>query len=221
MIDLLLERRKRVQEELAGTQLVSRAMRGEMDRDVYIRYLANARYYAQFSPVLMALGASRLSASHPELSRYLLKHAADEQGHDAWALEDLRELGVEASEALATRPVPACSALVGYVHFLAGHANPVALFGWMYVLEAVGDDLGAKIGERLLASLGESRSAVRFVVGHGVADVAHTEEITDQIRRSVLSPEDRRDLLEAADVVADLYHRMFREIGGEQAAWPG
>lgn len=215
----LMEVRQYVNDELNSTWMVRELLARRFELDAYRRYLVNVRYYAQFSPVLMALGASRCVSTHPELAGYLLQHAGEEQGHDAWALRDLRELGVEEAEALATRPVPACSALVGYTHFLAGHANPVALFGWMYVLEAVGNDLGTLAGTQLAEALGDRSSAVRFVAGHGLADVDHTAEITTQIERHVTDPGDHAEVVYAAHVVADLYLRMFREIGGETATW--
>jgi heme oxygenase len=170
----------------------------------------------------MALGASRCTVTHPKLAAYLLHHASDEQGHDAWALADLADLGVPEAEALALRPVPACAAMVGYVHFLAGHANPVGLFGWMYVLEAVGNDLGTIVGKQLASGIGGGgggKGPVRFVAGHGVADKDHTAELAEQISAHVTTPSDRADVAEAATVVADLYLRMFREIGGEEARW--
>jgi heme oxygenase len=219
----LLAIRKRVYDELCATRIVRGVLDGKPDLAAYKRYLANAHWYAQFSPVVMALGASRCSASHPALSAYLLHHAADEQGHDAWALADLADLGVPRDEALALRPVPACAAMVGYVHFLAGHANPVALFGWMYVLEAVGNDLGTIVGKQLASGIGGGggggKGPVRFVAGHGIADTDHTAELAEQIAAHVKTPADRADVVEAATVVADLYLRMFREIGGEEARW--
>jgi heme oxygenase len=215
----LLSIRRRMNDELRTTRIVRELLADRFELEPYLRYLVNARYYAQFSPVIMALGASRSTATHPELARYLLHHAGEEQGHDAWALQDLDDLGVGEMEALTARPVPACAGLVGYTHFLAGHANPVALFGWMYVLEAVGSDLGTIAGRQLVAALGDKASAVRFVAGHGVADADHATELADQIERYVTAAADRADVVYAAEVVADLFLRMYREIGGETARW--
>ena len=159
-------------------------------------------------------------ASHSELARYLLHHAEEEQGHDAWALEDLADLGVSADAALAMDPVPSCRALVGYVHFLAGDTNPIGLFGWMYVLEAVGKDLGTIVGQALRDAMPHgSEGAVRFVARHGEADADHAEDLARQIEAHVERPEDHKAILDAGEVVAGLYLRMFRELGGEQPRW--
>jgi pyrroloquinoline quinone (PQQ) biosynthesis protein C len=218
-MERILAIRKRVYEELGTTRIIRMALDDALDLDAYRRYLANARYYAQFSPVVMALGGSRCIREHPELGRYLIHHAEEEAGHDRWALQDLNDLGVGEAQALAMEPVNACRALVGYVHFLAGHANPIGLFGWMYVLEAVGEDLGTIAGQKLLAQLGDAGSAIRFVAGHGEADAEHTPEIAAQIESHVREADDLSAVAEAASVVKDLYLRMFREIGGESEQW--
>ncbi|MBW2421770.1 MAG: iron-containing redox enzyme family protein [Deltaproteobacteria bacterium] len=218
-MERILAIRKRVYEELGTTRIIRMTLDDALDLDVYRRYLANARYYAQFSPVVMALGGSRCIREHPELGLYLIHHAEEEAGHDRWALEDLRDLGVGEAEALAMEPVNACRALVGYVHFLAGHANSIGLFGWMYILEAVGEDFGSIAGQRLLDQLGDAASAVRFVAGHGEADAEHTPEIAAKIESHVRDADDLSAVAEAASVVKDLYLRMFREIGGESQQW--
>lgn len=211
--------RKQVYEGLRSVRIVKGVLEGSPDLDAYKRYLLNARWYAQFSPVVMSLGGSRCVNSHPELARYLLHHAAEEQGHDGWALADLADLGVDEATALAARPVNACAALVGYVHYLAAFGNPIALYGWMYILEAVGKDLGSIVGDALSSGLDTGGRAVRFVAGHGVADADHAEELAEQISEHVKEAEDRAAVDEAARVVADLYLRMFREIGGETPEW--
>jgi pyrroloquinoline quinone (PQQ) biosynthesis protein C len=216
-MDHLLAVRKRVRAGLEGTAIVRSALSGTVDRRLYARYLTNAFHYAGHSPKVMAVAASRCMDDHPDLAAYLLHHADEERGHDRWALSDLQALGVDEATVRATAPVVSCSALVGYVHYVARVANPVGLFGWMYVLEAVGEDLGTPLARRLQEAM-PGPGGHRFVAGHGLADVGHTQELTEQISTHVQRPEDVRDVDRVADVVADLYVRMFREIGEEAAA---
>jgi pyrroloquinoline quinone (PQQ) biosynthesis protein C len=210
--------RAHVGDDLRATHVLSELAAGRLDLDQYRTYLCNAWHYAQHSSEFMATGAARCVRTHPELSRYLLEHAGEEMGHDAWAEADLADLGVDAAALRASRPLPACASLIGYVHWLATAANPVSLFGWMYVLEAVGDDLGKVAAQGLTAEL-PIGSAVRFVAGHAMSDVGHTADIAAQIEAHLTDPGDRADVEAAAVVVADLYTRMFREIGGERASW--
>jgi pyrroloquinoline quinone (PQQ) biosynthesis protein C len=208
--------RERVRRGLQQTALVRDALAGSFDGTRYARYLTNAFHYAGHSPKVMAIAAARCMDTHPELAAYLLHHADEERGHDQWALADLQDLGVDEALVRAAAPVPSCSAMIGFVHYVAGVANPVGLFGWMYVLEAVGEDLGTALGEKLKSAAGGLRH--RFVAGHGIADVGHTHEITEQIEKHVRSEGDRRDVDRVADVVAELYVRMFHEIDGAKPA---
>ena len=149
-MDGLTTIRKQVDTELRETRIVSLLLSGtdpDTFLDLYATYLVNAGWYARFSPELMAAGGGRLINANRPLGAYLLHHADEEAGHDQWARDDLDDLGVGAGAIDDRDQVPACQALVGYVHYLAHHANPVGLFGWMYVLEAVGDDLGAAAAE--------------------------------------------------------------------------
>jgi pyrroloquinoline quinone (PQQ) biosynthesis protein C len=212
--------RGRVLAELNDIRALKALFSGKPDLAAYSRYLVNAYHYAQYSPKVMAMAAARTTDTHPELSRYLLHHADEEQGHHKWALEDLSDLGVAETEARAARPVPACAAMIGYVHYVAAYANPVGLFGWMYILEAVGNDLGATAAKHLKASLGPKASdrGLRFVGRHAMSDTDHTKDLTEQIVKHVRG-DDMADVCHVADVIADLYVRMFREIGGERPEW--
>lgn len=212
--------RQRVLAELNDVRAIKALFSGKPDLAAYARYLVNAYHYAQYSPKVMALAAARTTDSHPELSRYLLHHADEEQGHHKWALADLLDLGVSETEARATRPVPACAAMIGYVHYVAAYTNPIGLFGWMYVLEAVGNDLGATAAKQLKAALGPKASdrGLRFVSRHGVSDADHTKDLSEQIEAHVRG-DDMADVCHVADVAADLYARIFREIGGERPEW--
>ena len=205
--------------ELGSCRIVSDALAGQSASADYIAYLTNVYHYARFSPVIMAAAASRACTTHEKLATYLLHHAAEEQGHEQWALEDLAKLGVPAAAVARCRPVPACAAMVGYVHNLATTANPVAIMGWMYILEAVGADIGTTAGEQLGAAHSQAAAPTRFVAGHGEADTDHTVEITAQIEAHIQTSIDRADVCETARVVSYLYTTMFRQIGDEQVQW--
>jgi thiaminase len=219
MNDELEVLRTKIRAELMATKVVQSLFNGAFDADAYARYLRNVYAYAQHSPKVMALAAARCSGTHPELAAYLLQHAREEMGHDRWALDDLRDLGISEDEVWLTPPVPACETMISHMYYTAEHANPIGLFGWMYILEVVGSDLGGAVAAQLERATAASANQHRFVARHGVTDVDHTEELTEQIVRYVQSPEDQMAVTRVAEVTTDLYARMFREIGGEQPTW--
>lgn len=209
----LLHVRRRVLEGITAVDGVQQALAGRLDRALYVAYLTNVYHYARHSATVIALAGARTVGRHPELARYLIHHADEELGHDQWALDDLAALGVAASTVRASRPVPACAAMIGYEYYIAGHANPVGLFGWLYTLEAMGDDLGSRIADAIRPQLaGTDGRGLKFLAGHGVADHDHTADLTRMISTHVTDPADRADVEHVADVVGDLYVGLFRQI---------
>jgi hypothetical protein len=76
----------------------------------------------------------------------------------------------------------------------------------------MGDDLGGEVARRLDRGLGLSGKALRVLAGHGTADHDHTADLTHQIAHNVCDAADRADIHHVADVVADLYVRIFEEV---------
>jgi pyrroloquinoline quinone (PQQ) biosynthesis protein C len=217
-MEYLLTVRQRVLRELTGNRSIQGVLAGKPDLALYGRYLANVFHYACHSAEVIALAGARCTRSHPEASRYLMHHAEEEMGHELWALEDLAVLGIEAADVRAARPVPACAAMIAFEYYIAGRTNPVGLFGWLYVLEAMGDDLGKRVAAGLQGALGGTQRGIKFVAGHGVADHDHTADLTQVISRHITAPEDVADVNHVADVTADLYMRMFEQIGTQALA---
>jgi len=205
--------RQTVLDELQQTHIVREVLEGRPNPALYARYLTNVWHYARHSARVIGMAGARCVPSHPKLADYLLHHAREELGHEEWALDDLRATGFDPDRIHHTRPVPSCSAMIGVEYYTAAHANPVGLFGWLYVLEAIGDDLGHVVGDRIAEGL-ELAQGVKFLKGHGEADAEHTRDLIEQISNNV-DAADRPDVHHVADVIGDLYVRMFREIGEE------
>ena len=217
-MDHLVSVRERTLRKLISMPAIERVLAGKPDIALYGRYLTNVYHYACHSAEVIALAGSRCTRTHPEASGYLLHHAEEEMGHELWALDDLKALGADETAVLASKPVPACAAMIGFEYYVAGRANPVGLFGWLYVLEAMGDDLGKRVASALQRALGGSGRGIKFVAGHGVADHDHTADLTRVISQHIKAPQDIADVNHVADVSADLYVRIFDQIGRDAAA---
>ena len=211
--------RASVVKELTETRVARQLFDGTLARETYAEYLINVHYYALFSPRLMAAAAARCTTDNEPLSLYLLHHSEEEMGHERWAYDDLRVLGLDDEAIRAGRPTPSCLALVGLTHYVAYHDNPMGLFGWMYVLEGVGSDLGPSVGDELRKVFGLQDGGVKFVEGHGINDADHAADLEEQIAAHVTRPEDAEAVERVGEAVGDLYVRMFREIGREVEHW--
>lgn len=70
------------------------------------------------------------------LGDYYLEHAVEEDGHGEWALADLGSLGVARERVLERLPYPSVAALVGSQYYWMKHVHPIALLGFIAVLES-------------------------------------------------------------------------------------
>jgi pyrroloquinoline quinone (PQQ) biosynthesis protein C len=206
-------------DRLQQSRVLQRLLNGEVDRSAYAAYLINVYHYAQHSPQVIALAASRAVKSHPALATYLMHHATEEVGHEQWAYSDLKQLGLTDDQIRSSRPGTACTSMVGMEYFVAGHWNPVALFGWLFVLEAFGDDVGHFVAERLNSSLKVEGGATHFLNGHGAADHDHIRDITHTVESHMQDPMDLADMVHIAKVSRDLYIGILEESLAEARSW--
>jgi hypothetical protein len=143
-----------VTERLMSTKIVQALMRGEMSLAQYRAYMEDVYCYALHSSQVIGLAACRLALSHPPLSHYLFRHAAEELGHDKWAAADLKDLGLSDAEIATLMPSSPCLRMIALEYFYAAQANPVGLFGWMFVLESLGGRVGGSMAQAIDRSLG-------------------------------------------------------------------
>lgn len=110
-------------------------------RDFFPEFLIATHQYVRASVPLLETAAetcAALAGSDPiaaRLASYYSAHAAEERGHDQWLLEDLGHMGVAAGDVLRQVPPASVAALAGAQYFWIRHAHPVALLGYMTVLE--------------------------------------------------------------------------------------
>jgi hypothetical protein len=196
------------QETLHGvksTPLAIALLGGTLPASGYIRYLTDVYYYAKHSSQVIALAGARSLAANRPLGEYLFKHAAEEVGHEDWAREDLVKLGLPVASLNAGRPSSPCALMIALEYYWATVANPVGLFGWMYVLEALGDDLGHAVAGAISKS-----DATKFVGMHGDADHHHIQDIEAVLETAVPDARDAADILYVAGLSARLYSEIVQ-----------
>lgn len=109
------------------------------------------------------------------LAAYLEHHIPEETGHDDWMREDLEVLGVP-GEALDAEPPPILAAsLVGaQVHWIR-HGHPVAVLGYLAVLE--GNPPDPALFESAARRTGLPLAAFRTYIAHARLDPGHRDEL--------------------------------------------
>jgi hypothetical protein len=200
---------------------VTRALlAGTPSRDDCVEFLSQTYWYTRESPLLLREAAARLREAgvYPQLAAYYEQKATEETGHEAWTLSDLRSLGAPADPAVLPAPSPAVTTYLRFHHRLIRAGEPLGMFGASWLLESLGAGAAAVV-ERLRArsDIPGIAGALRFLAGHGAADVGHLDELAERLA-CVEDPEHQRTIILSAQVTAALYPRFFRAARAEAPA---
>jgi hypothetical protein len=141
-------------------------------RPRYQRYLRVMHGVLRASVPLMERAAARSAPG--SLRDYFRRHIEEEREHDEWLIEDLAVLGCPRS-VVDEVPPPVVARLVGAQYYWIEHHHPVALLGYIAVLEGNAPDPG--LCARLVTHAGLPPAALRTVREHAALDTGHTEEV--------------------------------------------
>src|ERR1700683_976130 len=109
------------------------------------------------------------------IAEYYGMHALEEAEHDDWLLDDLAALGQSRAETLSRQPSPVIASLVGAQYYWALHVHPVALFGYLAVLE--GNPSTEEQLEEIRVRAGLQEVGMRTMVKHARLDPHHRDEM--------------------------------------------
>ncbi|GGY95915.1 hypothetical protein GCM10010327_27960 [Streptomyces nitrosporeus] len=212
-------------------RLLDGGLRGAMDRlwrpeDLlprYRTYLCAMHAVVRASVPLMLRARERAllleSCGDPvagPLAGYLAEHIREEEGHDAWLLEDLAAAGAAGEDALLPMPPPAVAALAGPQYYWIEHHHPVALLGYIAVLEGYAPAPG--LTSRITAATGLPETALRTVREHAVLDTGHLDELYTLLDRLPLTRAQEADVTVSAMHSLDALTRLFVRLGRPVAA---
>lgn len=196
----------------AGQDLIDHPRIG----DLYPEYLFATHCIIRASVPLMEAALERAGStagSDPVaagLAEYLRRHIPEEMEHDEWLLDDLEVLGVARSTVLARPPSPTVAGLVGAQYYWIFHYHPVALLGYVALLE--GNPPSLALIEDLIARTGYSRGAFRTLIAHAELDPHHIDELNETLDNLPLTPEQTTVLGLSAMYSAHMLSRVIDEI---------
>jgi hypothetical protein len=167
-------------------------------RRLYAGVLFNIHGMARASVPLMQTAIDCLECRSPDdpliepLIAYFEAQIPLETGHDDWLLDDLEALGEARGSVLARMPSPTVAALVGAQYYWMRHHHPVALLGYILVVES--DTPTQAVIDRTIAETGLPRSAFRSFSRHAVLEAEHNETL-DRLLDSLPLTEEQRGLI--------------------------
>ena len=106
------------------------------------------------------------------LADYLARHIEEETNHDLWTAEDLESIGFERARIFRVHPPASVAALVGAQYYWVLHHHPIALLGYIALLE--GNPPSPQSIDDLQTRTGLPASAFRTMRLHATADPDHT-----------------------------------------------
>lgn len=161
--------------------------------DIYATYLFHNHAVVRASVPLMRAALDRVVAdwNHDPVGRglaeYLSHHIPEEMHHDDWLLEDLEVLGVAREDVLKWMPPPSIATMVGAQYYWISHFHPVAILGYIAVLEG-NPPVSAHI-EAVASRTGLPRDAFSTMLKHARLDPHHRDDLNRALDGLPLGPQ--------------------------------
>jgi Iron-containing redox enzyme len=168
-----------VKATLSGAAL--RVLEHPRPERLYPQYLLTMYGISRAAVPLMEFAvreAGSLASTDPTrrpLIDYLRAHIPEERGHADWILEDLETAGFDRDLLVGHTPTPTIAALVGSQYYWIEHVHPIALLGYLAVMET--NPPSADAVDRLAAATGFPPAAFRSMRAHARLDVRHEEDL--------------------------------------------
>ena len=162
-------------------------------RDLYPEYLFMTHCVIRASVPLMETARERARSNASgdpvaaQLVDYLGEHIEEERDHDEWLLGDLEVIGVDRTAVLARPPSPTVASAVGAQYYWVLHYHPVALLGWIGLLEGYPPEMS--MIDQLMARTRYGPDAFRTLRAHAGLDPHHGDELFETLDRLPLTAE--------------------------------
>jgi hypothetical protein len=145
-----------------------------------------------------------------QLGPYYEHHRAEELGHDQWLLDDLAVVGHDRADVVDRIPSATVAALVGPQFYWIAHVHPVALLGYLAVLE--GAPASPQLLDQVQQATGWPRAAFSTVERHAALDHGHRDDIDERIDTLALSDQHEALIGVSLFQTVTAATEMFREL---------
>ena len=185
-------------------------------RSRYVEYLYAMHALIRASVPLLeraALRCTDLPSGDPlagPLRQYFEAHAEEERGHDEWLLVDLAAAGADPAAALSRLPALVVAELAGAQYYWIEHYHPVALLGYILVLE--GNAPAPWLADRLAELTDLPSAAFRTLRDHAELDSGHIAVLDGLLDALPLTPTQQAALAVSGLHTADGIIRLFRQL---------
>jgi len=199
--------------------IIGACLSGRVSRPSYLAFLQQAYHHVRHTVPLLRACRERIEAQPrlawmlPALDEYI----EEEQGHDEWILDDIRNAGGDAEAARASRPEHAADVMVAYAYDAIARGNPLGFFGMVLVLEGTSVALALQAADRIQAGLELPDGAFSYLRSHGTLDQEHVQHFA-MLMDNIDDPDDQAAIVRAARRFYRLYGDVFRDLPMPEAA---
>jgi heme oxygenase len=212
----LLEETAAERAALIATPIIQVCLRGEVSLGSYLAFLNQAYHHVRHTVPLLEACRARVMAQPGRggagwLVAALDEYIEEEQGHDAWILDDIAAAGGDA-EAVRRGPAGhATEVMVAYAYDGIARGNPLGFFGMVHVLEGSSVALALAAADRIQSRLRLPDAAFSYLRSHGTLDQQHTAHF-EQLMNRLDDPADQAAIVHAARAFYRLYGDVFRSL---------
>ena len=215
--DRLLHDTAGARQGLLSAPIIGRALQGRIDRDDYLRFLHEAYHHVSHTvPLLRACRAALPARLHwmlPAMDEYI----AEEDGHDAWILDDIAAAGGDAAATRDGQPGVATEVMVAYAYDTIHRVHPLGFLGMVHVLEGTSASLALQAADAIQARLSLPDRAMTYLRSHGHLDQEHTDHFALLVD-ALTDEADEAVIVHATRVFYRLYGDVFRSLDAPAAA---
>ncbi|MFG0607331.1 iron-containing redox enzyme family protein [Vibrio mimicus] len=203
------------QQQMLQAPVFEACARGEITLEMYLRFLTQAYHHVKHTvPLLMACG-SRLSDRYEWVRIAIADYIDEEKGHQEWILNDIRACGGDAQsvrlnqgEGRVSTPI---EFMVAYLYHQIDRANPLGLFGMVWVLEGTSVGVGGNMARMVKQQLNLPDKALSYLTSHSELDKDHIQ-FFESLMNKITAEEDQQAIIHSANQVFYLYGQMLREL---------
>ena len=194
--------------------VISRTLAEGVPMDLYVSYLGQAYHHVRHTCPLLKAALERCGPDDLALADALREYIREEEGHEAWILDDIRDLVGPAAVACTVgyEGDPPVRALVGFMYDAIARRGPYAMLGMVHVLEGISVQLAEKAAAAIAGRIGEAPDkGFRYMISHGSLDQEHVVFFRNLVN-GIADPAAQALIIDTANMVYYLWGRMFEEL---------
>lgn len=186
-----------------------RVLNEPVSRELYRDFMLQVWHYSRHNSRNQAVAAF---VEAPEgLLKFVYRHAGEELGHEKMVVHDLKSIDLFEEADLASAPLPATEAFIGYLYYVSLRYGPIARLGYSFWAEGVYDHIAAPF-RKISTDLGLTSKNVTFFGSHAEADAEHIKQVEDSIVRFATTPQDQELVIRVARTTLSLTGLLLEQV---------